>query len=235
MLTDPMLDPILNVPITSVWVMLMRLGFALLAGMVVGLERAWSNQPAGMRTHMILALGACGVMLLSQLIPLRFADAAMGGDPGRMAAQVISGIGFLGGGAILKFGFNVRGLTTAATIWTISVVGLVFGAGFYLLGLCMTVLLFFNLHIMERIEDLFLVRQDMRIITVVFDSTSLVIKDITKAVREAVAVKKISIQEEVEASETEIQIICRISETQSIRKIFDMIKGLGPVKQIKID
>ncbi|SIQ35518.1 putative Mg2+ transporter-C (MgtC) family protein [Alkalispirochaeta americana] len=230
-----MLDPILNFPITSAWVMAMRLGFALLAGLVVGLERAWSNQPAGMRTHMILALGACGVMLLSQLIPLRFANAAMGGDPGRMAAQVISGIGFLGGGAILKFGFNVRGLTTAASIWTISVVGLVFGAGFYLLGLIMTVLLFFNLHVMERIEDLFLVRQDMRIITVIFDSRNLVIKDITKAVRDAVAVKKIAIEEVVDTSETEIQIVCRIPETQSIRKIFDMIKNKGPVKRIKID
>ena len=232
---DPTIDPILGLPLDSAWVMALRLGFAMAAGVVVGLDRAAGNQPAGLRTHMILALGACGIMILSMILPMRFADYSNSGDPGRMAAQVISGIGFLGGGAILKFGFNVRGLTTAASIWTMSAIGLVFGAGLYILGAVMTALLFFSLNTMDRIEERFLTRRHIRTITVVFNSQHLVIKKITRAIREMVQVKRIAIEEVVTTGETEIEILCRIAENQSIRPIFDTIKSLGPVVRIKIE
>lgn len=235
MTANPMIDPILNMPFDSAPVMVMRLGFALLAATIVGLERAVSNQPAGLRTHMVLALGACGVMILSMVMPLRFVDYSNSGDPGRMAAQVISGIGFLGGGAILKFGFNIRGLTTAASIWTMSAIGLVFGAGIYTLGAVMTGLLFFTLHGMDKIEDRFLVRRDIRIITVVFNSQALIIRSITRAIRDTVDVRRISVEENVTTGETEVEIQCRIAEHQSIRKIFDSIKEQGEVLRIKID
>lgn len=235
MIGNPTIDPILNLPFDSPWVMVLRLACAMLAAAAVGLERATSNQPAGLRTHMVLALGACGVMILSLVLPIRFAGFSSSGDPGRMAAQVISGIGFLGGGAILKFGFNIRGLTTAASIWTMSAIGLVFGAGLYILGVAMTVLLFFTLHGVDRIEDRFLVRRNMRIISVVFDSQALIIKSITRSIRDTVDVKRISIEETVSTGETEITIHCRIAEDRSIRKIFDTIKSQGEVKRIKIE
>lgn len=144
---NPTIDPVFNLPFDSARVMAMRLGFATLAVVIVGLERAANNQAAGVRTHMVLALGACGIMILSMILPLRFVDYSNSGDPGRMAAQVIGGIGFLRGDAILKFVFNIRGLTTAASIWTMSAIGLVFGVGLYVLGVVMTGLLFFTLHI----------------------------------------------------------------------------------------
>ena len=69
--------------------MVMRLGFAMAAAAVVGLERSWSNQPAGFRTHMVLAIGAAGAMMLSMFLPMQLVDYSRSGDPGRMAAQVI--------------------------------------------------------------------------------------------------------------------------------------------------
>ncbi|HAX97180.1 MAG TPA: methyltransferase, partial [Prolixibacteraceae bacterium] len=91
----------------------LRLMLAFLAGMLIGIEREAQSQPAGMRTHILITLGSALAMLLSIYIPQTFPD-FQNGDPGRIAAQVVSGIGFLGAGAILRFGVNVRGLTTAA-------------------------------------------------------------------------------------------------------------------------
>ncbi|HQF69381.1 MAG TPA: MgtC/SapB family protein, partial [Anaerolineaceae bacterium] len=83
---------------------LIRLGLAALLGMMVGYERERQNQPAGLRTHVILAVGSCLAMTVSIDLAIQFYPHAPNGDPARLAAQVISGIGFLGAGAILRYG-----------------------------------------------------------------------------------------------------------------------------------
>ncbi len=108
-----------------------RLALATVLGALVGLEREAHAQPAGFRTHTLVALGAC---LFTVVGAYGFDDAgtaggAGGGDPARIAAQVVSGIGFIGGGAILRQGATVRGLTTAATLWFAAAIGLACGAG----------------------------------------------------------------------------------------------------------
>jgi len=102
--------------------MLLRLAVSMLLGGAIGFERERDSQPAGLRTHMILILGSCLAMILSINIGIK-----NGTDPTRMAAQVISGVGFLGAGAILRSGFNVKGLTTATTVWTTAIIGLAVG------------------------------------------------------------------------------------------------------------
>lgn len=104
--------------------LLIRLGLAFLLGGAVGLERESANRPAGFRTHTLVAVGAALVMTLSQSIA--------GADPARLAAQVVSGIGFLGAGTILREGATIRGLTTAASLWVVAAIGLACGAGFFL-------------------------------------------------------------------------------------------------------
>ncbi len=104
----------------------LRILAAFVAGSLIGIERESKSQPAGFRTHTILCLGSALVMIISIKIGTESVH-----DPGRIAAQVVSGIGFLGGGAILRLGFNVRGLTTAASIWTAAAIGLAAGAGFF--------------------------------------------------------------------------------------------------------
>ena len=128
----------------------LRLAAALVAGGIIGYERERDSQPAGLRTHMILALGAALVMILSVNIGIKF-----GSDPARLAAQVVSGIGFLGAGAILRFGFNVKGLTTASTLWTTAMVGMAIGYGYYLVSLFAVVIMIIVLTLVERFEKKF--------------------------------------------------------------------------------
>jgi len=102
---------------------LLRLGAALLFGSAIGFERQWHQKMAGLRTNALVALGAAGFVVFSGLYP---GDAS----PTQMAAQVVSGIGFLGAGVIMRDGFNVQGLNTAATLWCSAMVGTFAGGGF---------------------------------------------------------------------------------------------------------
>jgi putative Mg2+ transporter-C (MgtC) family protein len=110
------------------------LGWRLLAvvlGGAIGAERELGDQAAGLRTHMLLTIGAC----LFTLISVYGFGGGIGTDPSRLAAQIVTGIGFLGGGAIVRHGLTVKGLTTAASIWATASVGVVIGAGSYVLGI----------------------------------------------------------------------------------------------------
>ena len=104
-----------------------RLALAALLGGAVGAERELSDQAAGLRTHILLSIGACLFTVVS-------AYGFAGGDPSRLAAQIVTGIGFLGGGAILRQGLTIRGVTTAASIWATAALGVTVGIGRYLLA-----------------------------------------------------------------------------------------------------
>ncbi|MBI4729743.1 MAG: MgtC/SapB family protein [Acidobacteria bacterium] len=112
-----------------------RLLVAAALGGLVGIERELKEQPAGLRTHMLVSLGACLFTLVSAYgfseFLARPSTTAVRADVTRVASQVVVGIGFLGGGAILRHGASVRGLTTAASLWVTAAVGLAVGAGFY--------------------------------------------------------------------------------------------------------
>jgi Uncharacterized membrane protein len=130
-----------------------RLFSAVLMGGIIGWERELSNQSAGFRTHILVCVGSALIMLLSMY---GFADYAYEAnvrmDPARLAAQVISGIGFLGAGTILRNGLSISGLTTAASLWVVAAIGLSVGAGFYLPSIIATSIVFTNLFILNRVE-----------------------------------------------------------------------------------
>ena len=111
---------------------LARLAAALVAGAAIGVERQWHQKMAGLRTNSLVALGSAGFVAFSSVVGQ--------GDPTRVAAQVVSGIGFLGAGVILREGINVRGLNTAATLWCSAMVGTFAGGGYYALSLGAAVL-----------------------------------------------------------------------------------------------
>jgi len=140
---------------------LLRLLFAMLIGAVIGTEREFTHRPAGMRTHMLVALGACTVMLTGQMIFCQYYNLGALPDPARLAAQVIAGVGFLGAGTILREGTSIKGLTTAASVWTVACLGVAVGAGFYLVGLIGTVLMMVTLVIFERLQNWFVFRRDI--------------------------------------------------------------------------
>lgn len=103
-----------------------RIGAAFLLGGIIGFERQWQQKDAGLRTNTLVAIGAASYVLLSLDL-----HSLSGGDPGRVTAQIVTGIGFIGAGVIMKDGFGVRGLNTAATIWCSAAVGTLAGMGFF--------------------------------------------------------------------------------------------------------
>ena len=115
--------------------MAMRLACAMLIGAIIGFEREYTHHPAGMRTHMLVAIGSCAVMNTSQVIFNQYRTYGANLDPTRLCAQIISGIGFLGAGTILREGAIVKGLTTAASIWSVACLSIAVGAGYYYIGL----------------------------------------------------------------------------------------------------
>ncbi len=133
------------------------LGIGALCGGIIGLERETHGQPAGLRTHLVLAVGGA----LASIISISFAGpvaqkfGAVNGDPGRVAAQVINGIGFLGAGAILRYGITIKGLTTAASLWTTAIIGLAAGMGESQIALVCTALVVVALVFLDIVEKKF--------------------------------------------------------------------------------
>lgn len=122
-----------------------RLMLAIIFGSVIGLEREINNHPAGFRTHILVCIGATLITLVS-------IHSFEGGDPGRVAAQIVSGIGFLGAGTIMREGTTIRGLTTAASLWSVAGVGMALGAGFYLGATLTTVIMVIVLFFFSSLE-----------------------------------------------------------------------------------
>lgn len=131
---------------------IVKLVLSMLLGATIGFERRRKGQIAGMRTFALISMGATLVMLVSIYIPQVYLG-LKNGDPGRIAAQVVSGVGFLGAGAIIQMKGSVRGLTTAAGIWMAACIGLAVGSGMYLVSVIATLLIIFILVNIERIEQ----------------------------------------------------------------------------------
>ena len=129
-----------------------KLVLSLVLGATIGIERRRKGQIAGLRTFALISMGATLAMLISIYIPQEYLG-LKNGDPGRIAAQVVSGVGFLGAGAIIQMKGSVRGLTTAAGIWMTACIGLAVGAGMYLISIIATLLIIFILVNIERIEQ----------------------------------------------------------------------------------
>ena len=128
----------------------LRIFAAVIVGGILGMERGMKNRPAGLRTYMLVCVGACVIMLTNQFIY----QAAGTGDPVRMGAQVVSGIGFLGAGTIIVTRRNqIKGLTTAAGLWSAAGVGLALGVGFYEAALAGTLAVFVVMTLLQKMDN----------------------------------------------------------------------------------
>lgn len=134
---------------------LLRLSLALLAGGLVGLERSYHGRPAGFREHTLVCISSCMLMLLAEYHVVHVNEAMHNAaflDPTRMAQGIMTGIGFLGAGAIVKDGLAIRGLTTAASIWMIAAIGIMIGMGYYVAAIAGT-LATFNINYVFRLIE----------------------------------------------------------------------------------
>ena len=140
---------VLNNVITSFWfIALVRLLVGFILAAIIGLERSSWNKPAGFKTHSLVCISAVIVMLCGEFMVMKYNI-----DPTRLAAQLLSGIGFIGAGTILREGFNVKGLSTAASLLAVTCVGLAVGAGFYVGGIAGTVIVYLILSYSYVLSD----------------------------------------------------------------------------------
>ncbi|MBP7213228.1 MAG: MgtC/SapB family protein [Anaerolineaceae bacterium] len=211
--------------------MLMRLGLSVVLGGIIGAEREHNNQPAGLRTNMILVIGACLAMMLSINL-----GTVAGADPARLAAQVVSGIGFLGAGAILRFGFNVKGLTTATTLWTMAIVGLAVGMGYYLISMITTAVIMIVLSVLDLIERRFVRANILRTIMVeVYD-----VKGIAKEIRNIVdqfsfQTTSFSVQKSNENKLLQIEIVARFNNSEKLEDLIERLSEFEGLKSFNIE
>jgi putative Mg2+ transporter-C (MgtC) family protein len=151
-----------------------RLVLAAALGSVIGFERERLSWAAGLRTHMLVCVGSTLIMIVSAF---GFADALSGShvvlDPSRMAAQVVSGIGFLGAGSILLRGEIVRGLTTAASLWSVAAIGLAVGGGLYTAAIAATIIILIILAGIKPLERRFITFRQRRQLTMLVERGSL--------------------------------------------------------------
>lgn len=141
------------------WEVFLRMGLAVVLGGLIGLEREQRSRPAGLRTLIVVCLGATIIMIVSTKLPSQFfygpGEEVIRVDPGRIAAGIVTGIGFLGAGVVIKLGDIVRGVTTAACIWFVAALGIAIGEGHYVLAVTSTLIVLVVLWLLHYVELFF--------------------------------------------------------------------------------
>jgi len=152
-------------------VIVTRLLIALVLTGLIGFERELNNHSAGFRTHILVGVGACLMMILSLFGFTAYMEAYdnVRFDPARIPSYVISGIGFLGAGTIIVYGGTIRGLTTAATIWTVAGIGLVIGAGMYGPAVIATIIILISLRFLNKFESWFKKGRSTKLVEIILN------------------------------------------------------------------
>lgn len=211
-----------------------RLLIAFILGGAVGLEREGVNRPAGFRTHILVCVGSTLIMLTGIYI----SDIYLGLttlDPARLGAQVISGIGFLGAGTIIKEGVTVRGLTTAASLWAVAGIGLACGVGFYFGAAISTAIILISLILFFKFENIYKHNScEFWIELLCDDKPGLLGKVGTSIGKVNVHIKRISLSEKSE-DKTLLRILVRLPRRMDKTELYEIIKKIDGVYNVNID
>jgi putative Mg2+ transporter-C (MgtC) family protein len=212
----------------------LRLGLTLLACLGIGAERELRRQPAGLRTHILIGTGSCLLMLLSIWLPAAIPSA--GGDPGRIAAQVVSGIGFLGAGAIMRFGTDIKGLTTSASLWATAALGLALGAGLYVPSAIAFAVILLTLSALEKVERrVFTETLRLKLLELHFDrsdSDSSAAEDILK--RRGIIVRSVNMDMELAKDRMRMTFVVEIPKSLDLKSLMKELKSIGKLERISI-
>lgn len=214
---------------------LIRLGIAAVLGGIIGLERESRDQPAGLRTHVVLVIGATIAMCISINLSMQFRTVASNGDPERLAAQVISGIGFLGAGAIFRFGVGVKGLTTAASLWTTAIIGLAVGAGYYVMSVAATICVLFTLITLDTIEKRFFHNRTTRTIVLQGLDRPGLIQDVKSIMEKySITIKSINLSKDLKNNLVKIESTANILRNQDLDTITRALSSIDGISNLQI-
>ncbi|MBR5172880.1 MAG: MgtC/SapB family protein, partial [Phascolarctobacterium sp.] len=219
--------------------MVLRLIVAAILGGIVGMERGSGDRPAGFRTHILVCVGSALFMLVSiygfdDIVPVTTNledDIGTRRDTARIAAQVVSGIGFLGAGTILHEGLTIKGLTTAASLWIVSAIGLAVGSGMYLLSTVATMLTMLTLVTFRTWEKRFAGnRSERRFIRVVTRNTPGIITEITGYLSECgIKVKTLNVKSDNKNNNIILEIYLKIDKNIDMGMVADGIQNIDGV------
>ncbi|WP_322048475.1 MgtC/SapB family protein [Paraburkholderia sp. J67] len=220
------------------WELISRLVIAAALGSVIGFERERLSWAAGLRTHMLVCVGSALIMIVSAF---GFAD-VLGGehvvlDPSRMAAQVVSGIGFLGAGSILLRGEIVRGLTTAASLWSVAAIGLAVGGGLYTASIAATVIILIILAGIKPLERRFITFRQRRQLSLLVTRGALTFHSLHDALGvSSPRVKQFVMQQSDDSPELdEVMIVLSRVSSMEYESICKVLRGLDAVKEFRED
>ncbi len=216
----------------DLWSMLivpvLRLVIACFLGGIIGYERESTNRPAGFRTHILVCVGSALVMLTSEFMLNKF----MVTDPARLGAQVISGIGFLGAGTIIRNKYNVKGLTTAASLWAVACVGLAIGIGFYEGAIAATLLIYTTLIVLKKLEKRITIKRGKSVIMVKGEDRPGQIGDIGKVFGDHdVSIQNIDMVYE-EEEKVVIKFAVKLPKNIDTKDLFNDLKKINGVVKV---
>ena len=212
----------------------LQIGFKIflsfIAGFILGLERKIRQQAIGVRTVILISISSTLLMLLSLHMGKTY-----GSDSSRLAAQVVSGIGFLGGGAILRHGLNIRGLTSAATIWAASAIGLGIGAGMYIASILVLVVSVLSLVILEKFETKYFPAEVNKKLFLVFHNNKINFTKLHNIIEShGLIILNMDISKLINEQKLQITFSVRAPEELDILDLADKIKELGCLEEINL-
>ena len=211
-----------------------RLVLSMLVGMIIGAERKRKGQTAGIRTFALISMGACLAMLLSIYVPQEYMG-LKNGDPGRIAAQVITGIGFLGGGAMIHMKGAVRGLTTAAGIWMTAIIGMAIGIGMYLCSFAATFLVLICLVAFEEYGKRKKLGQDSKVINLTVDGILESIEDYKRLFSEFnIHLSTFYVEYDYEKKITELNFVILVHTYTNVLPILNKVRNVSPTKKLTL-
>jgi putative Mg2+ transporter-C (MgtC) family protein len=218
---------------------LFRLVLAAVLGAVVGLEREIHGRPAGIRTYLLLCMGSALIMVVSELLFFKYEAKGLGeilrADPARIAAQAITGIGFLGAGVILRYKDSIRGLTTAACVWVACAVGLAIGAGFYLFGTAVTGLTLASLVGLKVFERR-LKKDWYKEMTVVSRDEAGQLGLIQEVItRNRIEIVNFSLKKDLEKKEVRASFLLRMRTIHPSREVLQEVFAIAGVRSVDLD
>lgn len=211
-----------------------RLILSMVLGMVVGAERKRKGQVAGIRTFALISMGACLAMLLSIYVPQVYLG-LKNGDPGRIAAQVITGIGFIGGGAMIHMKGSVKGLTTAAGIWMTAIIGMAVGIGMYLCSIGATLLILITLVSFEHYEKRRKLGQETKVISMTVNGILDSVDNYRTVFKEAdVHLSTFFIEYDYEKDVTELNFVVLVHAYTNLMPLLLTISKVNPTKKLTL-
>ena len=210
----------------------LKLFVSFLLGAIIGTERQTRRQSAGIRTFSLICMGSTAAMLLSIWIPQSYPH-LLNGDPGRIAAQVLTGIGFLGAGAIIQSRGSVHGLTTASTIWVVAIMGMAIGAGMYLPAIILTLMSLFVLIALDRVEKRKALTGQVKQLLIHFDTETPPVNQIMEIVQNhAIFIYDISVKRNYKQHTAQLIIKVQAKPRETLEGLFDEIHTLEAVTEM---